>query len=138
MWCWSCGHVWVCVAMWQCMRVVLVLVLVLVVFPLYTDSHTRVRTHAHTHTHTHTKLTPPVSLPQSHRNRVFHEFRNGATRHLVSSDLFTRGIDVQSVNCVINFDFPKVCACGSVCACVRVCVGGWVWVGRSVMFSPRM
>ena len=27
--------------------------------------------------------------------------------HLVSSDLFTRGIDVQSVNVVINFDFPK-------------------------------
>lgn len=41
------------------------------------------------------------------RNRVFHEFRNGATRHLVCSDLFTRGIDIQSVNVVINFDFPK-------------------------------
>jgi len=39
--------------------------------------------------------------------RVFHEFRNGATRHLVCSDLFTRGIDIQSVNVVINFDFPK-------------------------------
>lgn len=25
----------------------------------------------------------------------------------ISSDLFTRGIDVQSVNVVINFDFPK-------------------------------
>eukprot|EP01084_Bolivina_argentea_P260874 440680_1 len=47
-----------------------------------------------------------AKMPQSDRNRVFHEFRNGATRHLVSSDLFTRGIDIQSVNCVINFDFP--------------------------------
>ncbi|CAM9329625.1 unnamed protein product [Choristocarpus tenellus] len=46
-------------------------------------------------------------MQQAHRNRVFHEFRNGATRHLVSSDLFTRGIDIQSVNVVINFDFPK-------------------------------
>merc|ERR1719240_1363172 len=30
---------------------------------------------------------------QSHRNRVFHDFRNGACRCLVSSDLFTRRID---------------------------------------------
>jgi len=48
-----------------------------------------------------------AKMLQEHRNRVFHEFRNGATRHLVSSDLFTRGIDVQSVNVVINFDFPR-------------------------------
>jgi ATP-dependent RNA helicase DDX6/DHH1 len=46
-------------------------------------------------------------MPQPDRNRVFHEFRNGGTRHLVSSDLCTRGIDIQSVNVVINFDFPK-------------------------------
>jgi ATP-dependent RNA helicase DDX6/DHH1 len=38
---------------------------------------------------------------------VFHDFKNGETRCLVSSDLFTRGIDVLSVNVVINFDFPK-------------------------------
>lgn len=44
---------------------------------------------------------------QSHRNRVFHDFRNGACRNLVCSDLFTRGIDIQAVNVVINFDFPK-------------------------------
>ncbi|CDJ58680.1 ATP-dependent RNA helicase, putative [Eimeria maxima] len=44
---------------------------------------------------------------QPHRNRVFHDFRNGACRCLVSSDLFTRGIDIQSVNVVINFDFPQ-------------------------------
>jgi len=48
-----------------------------------------------------------LKMKQSDRNRVFHEFRNGATRHLVCSDLFTRGIDIQSVNVVINFDFPK-------------------------------
>eukprot|EP00922_Rhytidocystis_sp_ex-Travisia-forbesii_P045679 GHVS01068153.1.p1 GENE.GHVS01068153.1~~GHVS01068153.1.p1 ORF type:complete len:497 (-),score=34.99 GHVS01068153.1:1444-2934(-) len=46
-------------------------------------------------------------MMQAHRNRVFHDFRNGACRCLVSSDLFTRGIDIQSVNVVINFDFPK-------------------------------
>ena len=48
-----------------------------------------------------------AKMMQSHRNRVFHDFRNGACRNLVSSDLFTRGIDIQSVNVVINFDFPK-------------------------------
>jgi len=48
-----------------------------------------------------------AKMLQSHRNRVFHDFRNGACRNLVSSDLFTRGIDIQSVNVVINFDFPK-------------------------------
>lgn len=48
-----------------------------------------------------------AKMQQAHRNRVFHDFRNGACRNLVSSDLFTRGIDIQSVNVVINFDFPK-------------------------------
>merc|ERR1719440_2301685 len=48
-----------------------------------------------------------AKMLQAHRNRVFHDFRNGACRNLVSSDLFTRGIDIQSVNVVINFDFPK-------------------------------
>ena len=45
---------------------------------------------------------------QAHRNRVFHDFRAGLCRNLVCSDLFTRGIDIQAVNVVINFDFPKM------------------------------
>ena len=44
---------------------------------------------------------------QAARNRVFHDFRNGVCRNLVCSDLLTRGIDIQAVNVVINFDFPK-------------------------------
>ncbi|KAF2869185.1 P-loop containing nucleoside triphosphate hydrolase protein [Massariosphaeria phaeospora] len=44
---------------------------------------------------------------QHARNRVFHDFRNGVCRNLVCSDLLTRGIDIQAVNVVINFDFPK-------------------------------
>ena len=48
-----------------------------------------------------------AKLDQTDRNRVFHEFRNAGTRHLVSSDLFTRGIDIPTVNVVINFDFPR-------------------------------
>ncbi|KNE68395.1 ATP-dependent RNA helicase dhh1 [Allomyces macrogynus ATCC 38327] len=46
-------------------------------------------------------------MPQAHRNRVFHDFRQGVCRNLVCSDLLTRGIDIQAVNVVINFDFPK-------------------------------
>jgi len=48
-----------------------------------------------------------AKMLQSHRNRVFHDFRNGKCRNLVCSDLLTRGIDIQAVNVVINFDFPK-------------------------------
>ncbi|XP_066146724.1 ATP-dependent RNA helicase me31b [Euwallacea fornicatus] len=49
-----------------------------------------------------------AKMAQAHRNRVFHDFRSGLCRNLVCSDLFTRGIDVQAVNVVINFDFPKM------------------------------
>ncbi|KDR15838.1 Putative ATP-dependent RNA helicase me31b, partial [Zootermopsis nevadensis] len=49
-----------------------------------------------------------AKMVQAHRNRVFHDFRAGLCRNLVCSDLFTRGIDVQAVNVVINFDFPKM------------------------------
>jgi ATP-dependent RNA helicase DDX6/DHH1 len=48
-----------------------------------------------------------AKMNQQHRNRVFHDFRQGHCRTLVCSDLFTRGIDIQAVNVVINFDFPK-------------------------------
>jgi len=49
-----------------------------------------------------------AKMSQPHRNRVFHDFRQGLCRNLVCSDLFTRGIDIQAVNVVINFDFPKM------------------------------
>ena len=44
---------------------------------------------------------------QSYRNRVFHDFRKGNCRNLVCTDLFTRGIDIPTVNVVVNFDFPQ-------------------------------
>ncbi|EDQ85463.1 uncharacterized protein MONBRDRAFT_34229 [Monosiga brevicollis MX1] len=46
-------------------------------------------------------------MEQSHRNTVFDAFRKGKSRHLVCTDLFTRGIDIQAVNVVVNFDFPR-------------------------------
>jgi ATP-dependent RNA helicase DDX6/DHH1 len=48
-----------------------------------------------------------AKMLQADRNRVFHDFRQGVCRNLVCTDLLTRGIDIQAVNVVINFDFPK-------------------------------
>lgn len=48
-----------------------------------------------------------AKMDQQDRNRVYHDFKHNACRCLVSSDLFTRGIDIPNVNVVINFDFPK-------------------------------
>tara|TARA_Y100001936_G_C15657664_1_gene449675 strand:- start:190 stop:609 length:420 start_codon:yes stop_codon:yes gene_type:complete len=46
-------------------------------------------------------------MSQSERKENFKEFKNGGCRVLITSDLFARGIDVQQVSIVINFDVPK-------------------------------
>jgi len=43
-------------------------------------------------------------LEQDDRDRIMKEFRLGASRVLVSTDLLARGIDVSNVNIVINYD----------------------------------
>ena len=40
------------------------------------------------------------------RNNILKEFRSGATRVLITTDLLARGIDVQQVSLVVNYDFP--------------------------------
>jgi translation initiation factor 4A len=45
-------------------------------------------------------------LTQAEREVVMKEFRSGSTRVLISTDLLARGIDVQQVSLVINFDLP--------------------------------
>ncbi|XP_075591026.1 uncharacterized protein LOC142597897 [Dermatophagoides farinae] len=45
-------------------------------------------------------------MEQTERNKVFHDFRSGASRCLVCTDIFMRGIDVPTVNVVVNFDLP--------------------------------
>lgn len=45
-------------------------------------------------------------MTQGHRNRVVREFREGKNRILVTTDLLARGLDVEQVGAVINFDFP--------------------------------
>lgn len=41
------------------------------------------------------------------RKLVMEQFRSGASRVLISTDLLARGIDVQQVSVVINFDLPN-------------------------------
>ncbi len=38
---------------------------------------------------------------------VMKEFRTGAARVLITTDLLSRGIDVQSVSLVINYELPR-------------------------------
>jgi translation initiation factor 4A len=43
---------------------------------------------------------------QSDRNTIMKEFRSGSSRVLITTDLLARGIDVQQVSLVINYDLP--------------------------------
>lgn len=45
-------------------------------------------------------------LPQQERDIIMKEFRSGSSRILISTDLLARGIDVQQVSLVINYDLP--------------------------------
>jgi ATP-dependent RNA helicase RhlE len=45
---------------------------------------------------------------QSQRERVISAFRNGSLRTLIATDIAARGIDVDGVSHVINFDLPNM------------------------------
>ena len=45
-------------------------------------------------------------MPDEERRAVMQRFREGEARVLVSTDLIGRGIDIQQVNLVINYDLP--------------------------------
>ncbi len=45
-------------------------------------------------------------LLQPERERVMAKFRNGSTRVLVATDVAARGLDVQQLELVVNFDLP--------------------------------
>ena len=49
----------------------------------------------------HSKLT------QVERNNILNDFRNGKSRILLSTDIISRGIDIQSVSIIINYDVPN-------------------------------
>ena len=46
-------------------------------------------------------------MSSEERKKTHKEFKTGSCRVLITSDLFSRGIDVQQVSVVINFDIPK-------------------------------
>lgn len=46
-------------------------------------------------------------LKQSQRDRVMNSFRNGKTEILVATDVAARGIDVDDVEAVFNYDLPQ-------------------------------
>lgn len=45
-------------------------------------------------------------MEQSQRDVIMREFRSGSSRVLITTDLLARGIDVQQVSLVINYDLP--------------------------------
>ena len=52
-------------------------------------------------------------MGQEQRLAVYKEFKEGQKRILVATDLVGRGIDIERVNIVINYDMPET--------------GGWEW-----------
>lgn len=43
----------------------------------------------------------------TNRREVMEDFKSGKTRMLITTDLLSRGIDVQHISLVINYDIPK-------------------------------
>lgn len=46
-------------------------------------------------------------MPQSERDEIMATFRKGENRVLITTDIWARGIDVQQVSLVINYDLPN-------------------------------
>ncbi|CAI5445295.1 unnamed protein product [Caenorhabditis angaria] len=45
-------------------------------------------------------------MDQAERDAIMREFRSGSSRVLITTDILARGIDVQQVSLVINYDLP--------------------------------
>ena len=46
-------------------------------------------------------------MDKEQRNETYNDFKNGKHRVCISSNVTARGIDIQQVSTVINFDIPK-------------------------------
>ena len=47
------------------------------------------------------------NMDKGDRDKAFNDFRNGISRVMISSNVTARGIDIQQVSVVMNFDLPK-------------------------------
>ena len=47
------------------------------------------------------------NMDKVERENAFNDFKRGNSRVLISSNVTARGIDIQQVSIVINFDLPK-------------------------------
>nr|CCC95450.1 unnamed protein product [Trypanosoma congolense IL3000] len=45
-------------------------------------------------------------MPQAERDEIMRNFRDGKSRVLISTDLWSRGIDVEQISLVLNYDLP--------------------------------
>nr|GEU97189.1 eukaryotic initiation factor 4A-15-like [Tanacetum cinerariifolium] len=54
----------------------------------------------------HTVSATHGDMDQNTRDIIIREFRSGSSRVLITTDLLARGIDVQQVSLVINYDLP--------------------------------
>jgi ATP-dependent RNA helicase RhlE len=45
--------------------------------------------------------------PQSHRQEILNAFKSGETPVLIATDLAARGIDIENISHIINFDLPN-------------------------------
>lgn len=55
----------------------------------------------------HTVSSTHGDIGQQERDVILNEFRTGSSRVLITTDLLARGIDVQQVSLVINYDLPR-------------------------------
>ncbi|MCA9116864.1 MAG: C-terminal helicase domain-containing protein, partial [Planctomycetaceae bacterium] len=46
-------------------------------------------------------------LPQTKRDRVMKQFREGSVRLLIATDVVGRGIDVSGISHIVNYDVPE-------------------------------
>jgi len=46
-------------------------------------------------------------MPQKERDQIMSDFRGGKSRVLIATDVWGRGLDVQQVSLVINYDLPN-------------------------------
>ncbi|CAI9093538.1 OLC1v1029050C1 [Oldenlandia corymbosa var. corymbosa] len=54
----------------------------------------------------HTVSATHGDMDQNTRDVIMQEFRSGSSRVLITTDLMARGIDVQQVSLVVNYDLP--------------------------------